>query len=596
MRDRSRDYYEDNYIDGRYPSVKAPAQDPWDDEFWDDDVDAWERKGAAVVRGGTDRIEMQDPQDAREERNVRRDTGRIAGWGAAYPNRELEPYGADRGRRVRSRAYENEDRQRRKGVEVRGGLSAEDYYSDDVGDDVSSWEVNRYLRTLPQRETTKRSVRSLEEAPAFEDGARAWRDEPISRLREQERQAQEEAVVMEGPAMPLTVVLLTTALLLSVIAGVGKFRGYRDVDWNWKRMPLLSVVFSGWHDDISPITALLQDPAAETVTTADDTAADGTGEDADQTGDGSDAVAAGTEETPAEVELNIPDGVNEEVVQAVDYGVCDSYYLAPAGTTFERQTTGIYAPNGTYLTPQSVDARYFADALLIGDSRTDGLHLYSGMAEDAHFWCKEALTVYDIFDETAVYYAPGDMDGAEMSLEEVLGVSTFRKVYVCIGINEVGTANTVQFYNQYMELISYIRERQPDALIYIQGIMHVSASYSQTNAALNNTNVVEKNTAIASLANGRDIFYLDMNDAVCDENGDLLADLSNDGLHLKASAYQLWKEDLLGHAFVRDDADWTAPEVEAPAVSGDGSNAGTGGQGTGKPESDISEETGLIVQ
>lgn len=532
MRDHSRDYYDDKYIDGRYPAVKAPAQELWDDEFWDDDDDEVSQPGYTVRYTGDDR-------DADWERD--------------------------------HSGYVPESDDRYEGAA-----------------DESSWEMNHYLRSLPARQTTRRSVRSREEIPEFEEDARQWRNDPQAVVREQERLAQE-AVQTDGPSMPLTIVIIVTAILLTVLAGVGRFRGYRDVDWNWKRMPLLSVVFRGLHNDITPIAALAQSP--ETEETIENAAAVDSAMAATEDG----SVDAAEETDATEVDLHIPDGVNEEVVQATDYGVCDSYYLAPEGTVFERQTTGIYAPNGTYLMPQRVDARYFADALLIGDSRTDGLHLYSGMADDAHFWCREALTVYDIFDETAVYYPPGDMDGEEMSLEEVLGASTFRKVYVCIGINEVGTANTMQFYQQYMELLSYIRERQPDALIYIQGMMHVSASYSQTNAALNNTNVVEKNTAIASLANGRDIFYLDMNSAVCDENGDLLDSLSNDGLHLKASAYQLWKEDLLGHAFVRDDADWTAPETAADGDAGD-SDAGAAGQGTGKPESDISAETGRIVQ
>lgn len=528
MRDHSRDYYDDNYIDGRYPAVKAPAEPRWDEDYWDDDEDSGESAGYSR----TTRIEVRGLEDARDA-----------------------------------------------------------FYDDDGYGDTSSWELTKYMRSLPQRETTRRKVRSTEQDPSFEEGARAWRRDPEARRREETVHEEE---LTDGPTMPLTVVLLVTAALLTILAGVGRFRGYRNLDYDWRSTPLLSLVFSGLHDDMTPIAAITQDPA--TLATDDNTTdgiSDGaTSSDSENAQDGTtDAAEADSEQTLTAEDLIIPDGINDVVVEAVDYGICESRYLAAAGTTWETMTTGICAPNGTYYEPQSVDERYLEDALFIGDSRTDGLHTYGGIANDAYFWCKEALSIYDILDAEAMYYVPGDMDGVSMTLEEALDAATFRKVYISIGINELGTPDTTRFYNQYKELLSYVRERQPDAMIYIQGIMHVSATYSQSDSAFNNTNIVDKNTAIASLSNGRDIFYLDMNDAVCDENGNLVDSLSNDGLHLKASAYSLWVEDLLGHAFVRDDEDWT----ETAVVETSGSD-GTGVQGTGKAESDISAVTGYIVQ
>lgn len=610
MRDHSRDYYDDKYIDGRYPSVKAPAQTFYEDDDWDDDETSWEpEETPAATYRDTD---LWDDDDTRERRahsramdveESRRRRGiEVRGGDSA------EDYYSGRKRTARGRAADEEDRKRRHPIQIRGGDSEEDYYDEDPREtDEYSWEVNRYMRSLPQRETTKRSVGSKEAAPEFDNSARAWRNDPNARLREEP--VYEEAVLDDGPVMPLSIVLLVTAILLTAIAGFGRLHGYRSLDYDWRRAPLLSLVFSGWHEDISPIAALTQDAVTTVTDDAASESGDGTGADAvDGSGDGTaegvndatgddtaeDGGADTTEQEPTVVDLNIPDGVNDAVVPAVDYGICNTAYLAASGTTFETLTDGIFAPNGTYLEPQTVDERYLNDVLFIGDSRTDGLHLYGNVKDAAYFWCKEALSVYDVFDAEAVYYVPGDANGESMTLESALGQASFRKIYVSIGINELGTPDTVRFYNQYKELISYLREQQPDALIYIQGIMHVSASYSQTDAAFNNTNIVEKNTAIASLANGRDIFYLDMNDKVCDTNGDLLTDLSNDGLHLKASAYAIWKEDILEHAFVRDAGDWAAPE-ETSTGSNDGTT-GISGQGTGKPASDISETTGLIVQ
>ena len=70
---------------------------------------------------------------------------------------------------------------------------------------------------------------------------------------------------------------------------------------------------------------------------------------------------------------------------------------------------------------------------------------------------------------------------------------------------------------------------------------------SKKDPVFNNKNILEKNTAIATLANGHDIFYLDMNEAVCDSKGNLIEEYTNDGVHLKASEYVRWEDWLRAH-------------------------------------------------
>ena len=103
---------------------------------------------------------------------------------------------------------------------------------------------------------------------------------------------------------------------------------------------------------------------------------------------------------------------------------------------------------------------------------------------------------------------------------------------------------------KYREILEMIREYQPDALIYIQGIMHVSYEKSSSDSCRNNTVICQRNYAISTLANGRDIYYIDMNPYVCDADGDLISDLSGDGIHLKASAYERWDRSLMENAAV----------------------------------------------
>ena len=119
-----------------------------------------------------------------------------------------------------------------------------------------------------------------------------------------------------------------------------------------------------------------------------------------------------------------------------------------------------------------------------------------------------------------------------------------------LGINELGRGTTESFFRVYAEAVNRIRLLQPDALIFIQGIMRVGEEKNSTDAIFNNTNINARNQAISMMADNRSIFYLEVNDAVCDENGNLISDYTFDQIHLKAKYYQLWKNYLFAHGAV----------------------------------------------
>ena len=241
-------------------------------------------------------------------------------------------------------------------------------------------------------------------------------------------------------------------------------------------------------------------------------------------------------------------------------------YLFPNSQIPEKDPDPIFAENGIYYPLREVDDSYFADALFIGDSRTQGLYLYSEMKGRTTFIAKESVSVFNIFDKALPFYAPGQGEVRKTVLD-ALREKQYRKVYVSVGVNELGSA-AAEYFTRFKDLIRIVRQLQPDAIIYVQGIMHVTGSYAQKNAVYNNTNIVERNKALATLANGHDIFYIDLNSAVCDAEGNIPAELAYDGVHLKASSYKLWHQFLRENAIVRSEADWQEPKEEAAAQEG----------------------------
>lgn len=190
---------------------------------------------------------------------------------------------------------------------------------------------------------------------------------------------------------------------------------------------------------------------------------------------------------------------------------------------------------------------YFADACFIGDSRTVGISQYAGI-ENATFLCKTSLTIYD-YEKPKLTF-----NDEKMSIKDILTENQFAKIYLMVGINECGTGTPESFFERYREVVNDIRKLQPNALIFIQGNLFVTQSKSEESDSINNENIAARNALIATLANQKDIFYIDVNESSLCEEGALVPDYTWDQVHIKAQYYPVWKDYLLQHAIVTNNS------------------------------------------
>ena len=192
----------------------------------------------------------------------------------------------------------------------------------------------------------------------------------------------------------------------------------------------------------------------------------------------------------------------------------------------------------------TVDESYFDDAVFIGDSRTVGLYDYAGL-ENTDFFASSGLTIYKLFEEPDGKFKDGNWtENIEISLQK----KQYKKIYFMIGINEMGTGDVDYFMEHYEAAVARIRQLQPDAIIYLQGIMHVTNERSAEGDYINNEGIIARNERIAQLADNKTVFYLDVNSVVCDESGGLNPAYTFDGVHLYAQYIHIWTEYLMEHA------------------------------------------------
>lgn len=336
---------------------------------------------------------------------------------------------------------------------------------------------------------------------------------------------------------PVFLLLVVSGLLFTAVGVAGRFSLYGGYEWNpWNR-PFLALMMEGLDQGVTPLDVCSAIVPAWSGTDGD--AAQGTGQSLDDFAEAEAAVETGleaVEETASDTgSASAADGTAHGA-DAVNPG--DAIVAGQAAETDETVTYDF----------QEVTEDYFNDAVFIGDSRTVGLFEYGGLEERADFFAKISLTIYDVFTSPV---AEDEETGGKITVEDALKKKQYGKVYLMLGINELGTGNTEYFMEHYTAAVEKIRELQPDAVIFVQGIMRVTGEKDESDPIFNNTNINDKNEAIAALADNRNIFYIDVNEVVCDENGNLVHEYTIDEIHLKAKYYEIWKRFLLEHGIVK---------------------------------------------
>ena len=215
----------------------------------------------------------------------------------------------------------------------------------------------------------------------------------------------------------------------------------------------------------------------------------------------------------------------------------------PATTTMTEPatTTATFAGGTTAIGSGQVADSYFDDAAFIGDSRTQGQQLYTGLP-NATFYATQGLMVDTFFSKKFV-----KAGGGKITIPDAMKNQTFKKVYIMLGVNELGWAYEKVFIQKYGEVVDKVKELQPDAKIYVQSILPVTKAKSDGDAIYNNTKISRYNELIEQMCREKGVTYLHVADAVGLDNGALPAGSATDGVHLNREYCYKWLDYLKTH-------------------------------------------------
>lgn len=378
---------------------------------------------------------------------------------------------------------------------------------------------------------------------------------------------------------PFLLLLTSTGILFSLIGLWGHKNIYAGQEYDPLREPALVMMFQGLKEDIypwqileqesAPVMAQKEEPEPGTEKQEEsagaDTVSGGGIRESEGQGSGSDKEPAKEEQketepeqeeapvqkTPSpqgdEEEENPPKEEEEPEEEELPKGRIEPLRESTREEYLNHISADIYGDVGVRRAAEyeftQVDESYFDDALFIGDSRTVGLRDYTDLSEHADFYCETSLTIQKILTENF----PG-----LGTIEEALAGKAYGKIYIMLGINELGLGTTENFMEKYTEVVDFLCEKAPQARIFVQGIMRVTGKKHHSDAIFNNNNINARNNAIATLADNEQIFYIDVNEVVCDEEGHLNTEYTYDQLHLLGMYNDLWKQFLMSHGVAQD--------------------------------------------
>ncbi len=198
----------------------------------------------------------------------------------------------------------------------------------------------------------------------------------------------------------------------------------------------------------------------------------------------------------------------------------------------------------------AVEDSRFDDAVFLGDSRTEGLMLYSGLTHGDFLWHR-GMSVFHADNEK---YRVIEVDGEKYTLTEALARKKYGAVYLMLGINELGYASS-SYEKTLAALVDRIQEIQPEAVIYLQTLMPVNDAKAREKGLseyITNENVEAFNQAIVRVAKEKRAVLLDTASLYRGEDGQLPADMTSDGVHFTVRGYGKWADYLRCHVMDRE--------------------------------------------
>jgi hypothetical protein len=197
---------------------------------------------------------------------------------------------------------------------------------------------------------------------------------------------------------------------------------------------------------------------------------------------------------------------------------------------------------------------FFDDAVFVGDSvslklkyyamkqRKDGFHTLG----DAQFLVSGSLGSGNSLMPVTSDSVHPTYQGQKMTLDESICKSGANKVFLMLGMNDIGLYGVDKAMENLDTLINQIRAKSPHASIYLQSVTPMLKGMEKTK--LNNTTIQAYNKRLSAYCEAKGYTDVDVASSMMDPDGYLIAEFCSDpesmGIHFTDLACSVWVDTL----------------------------------------------------
>ena len=204
---------------------------------------------------------------------------------------------------------------------------------------------------------------------------------------------------------------------------------------------------------------------------------------------------------------------------------------------------------------EAVDPQWFADAAFVGDSVSVMLENYNtstGRLGSPAFFCSVSLS-----QTNALSYQAGNArlpeypkgSGQHPLVADGIA-SAARKSSFDAGHNLYRRGVLTEQVKIWVTLVDQILAKSPEAAIFIQSVTPMTADSPRADDALNNGTIQAFNERMRQICQEKQWYFVNVAEAVSDENGFLRSEFSGDramGIHFNYDGAAAWADYLLTH-------------------------------------------------
>ncbi len=201
-----------------------------------------------------------------------------------------------------------------------------------------------------------------------------------------------------------------------------------------------------------------------------------------------------------------------------------------------------------------VETSFYDDAVFIGDSVSLRLDMYcqahQGALGKAQFLTAGSLGSGNALEKVTSDSVHPYYQGEHMSVEDGVKASGAKKVFIMLGMNDVGLYGVEDSVKNMETLTERILEKNPDAEIYLQSMTPMLTGHERK--VLNNENLDKYNAGLKELAKEKGYHFANVASVMKQEDGSLKPEYCSDpegmGIHFTDAGAEAWIDYLLQNA------------------------------------------------